>query len=353
MKKSMGITLAILLVAVLCLGVVGCSSQTPAASSAAPASASAAASEAGAAKSSYTFGYIAYNMADIWNEYSEKAFEYAASKADVPVKVIALDSKNNVEESVKCMESLIQQGVDGISIFPISSDQGAQLVKMANDANIPVTIENYAMDDVKNPGDYIAAVACRYDDIGYAAMKYMAEQKPGAKVFFCAGQKGAGVYEKYQEGVDKALKELGDKLVIVDTQHGDWETEKAMNVTQNFIQTGKEFDYIFANNGMMAKGCYQALQEANKTDIPIVSTGGSPDDYSMLESKVEGANMTAPVSIQGVQTFKNLYDTIVLGKAPTDKFQPLPIIPVDTSDLSKFIAWDNYEAAYDYVYGAK
>ena len=381
MKKRLLAVIAVALAMVLAVGLTACSSAPSDSSSSASTEASSESSEESSAsasqeaseepsesaseeassessaaagdKDSYTFGYIAYNTADIWNDYSEQAFEYAASHADVPVEVVALDARNSVEESVTAMESLIQQGVDGISIFPISAEQGAQLVKMANDADIPVTIENINIADVDDPGVYIAAVGCQYDDIGFAAINYIAEQKPGAKIFFCAGQEGGGVYEQYQEGVDRALAELGDKVEIVGTEHGDWETEKAMNVTQNFIQTGTEFDYIFANNGMMAKGCYQALQEAGMTDIPIVSTGGSPDDYDMLVDKIESANMTAPVSIQGIQTFKNLYDSVVLGQAPTDEFQPLPVIAVSADDLDKFIAWDDYEAAYNYVYGGE
>src|SRR5690554_1625961 len=61
-----------------------------------------------------TFGYIAYNMADIWNEYSAEAFKYAASKADIPVEVVVLDAQNDIAQSVSAMESLIQQEVDGI-----------------------------------------------------------------------------------------------------------------------------------------------------------------------------------------------------------------------------------------------
>lgn len=299
-------------------------------------------------KDSYTFGYIAYDMTDIWNEYSARAFEYAASKADVEVKTVILDSKNSLEESVTAMESLIQQGVDGISIFPISTEQGAQLVKMANEANIPVTVENFVLKE-KADGDFIACVACEYDNIGYEAIKYIATNKPGAKVFFCAGQRGAGVYEKYQEGIDRALEDFKGKVEIVATLHGDWATDKSYNVTTDFISSGKEFDYIFANSGLMAQGCYQALKDASMENIPIVSTGGSPDDYKMLQDGIESANMTAPVSIQGVQTFKNLYEVVVENKTP-EKFVSLPILPVSNDKLEDFIAWDDYDAAYSYVY---
>jgi ABC-type sugar transport system substrate-binding protein len=301
-------------------------------------------------KDEYTFGYIAYDMTDSWNEYSARAFEYAASKAPKKVNVVVLDSKNNLEESIAAVESLISQGVDGISIFPISTEQGAQLVKIANQAGVPITVENFMM-ELSDPGNFIATIACEYDDIGYAAIKFIAENKPGAKIFYCAGQQGAGVYEKYQEGIDRAMAEFGDKVTIAGRLHGDWQTEKAYDVTTSFIAGGTEFDYIFANNGLMAKGCYQALADANKSGIPIVSTGGSPDDYQMLVDKIESANMTAPVSLQGVQTFKNLYEFVVEGKTPVEKRKSLPILPVSGDNLAEFIAWGDFEGAYKYVYG--
>jgi ABC-type sugar transport system substrate-binding protein len=206
------------------------------------------------------------------------------------------------------------------------------------------------MMDIPNPGNFIATIACKYDDIGYAAIKYIAQAKPGAKIFFCAGQRGAGVYEKYQEGVDKAMKELNGKVSIVATLNGDWLTESAYNLTNDLINSGTKFDYVFANNGMMAKGVSQALKERGLS-IPIVSTGGSPDDYQFLKDGIESANMTAPVSLQGVQTFKNLYDFVVEGKSPAEKRKALPIIPVSRDKINEWIAWDDFPGAYKYVYG--
>ena len=101
---------------------------------------------------------------------------------------------------------------------------------------------------------------------------------------------------------------------------------------------------------MMAQGCYRALEDAGLKDIPIVSPGGSPDDYKMLQEGIEAANMTAPVSIQGVKTFKNLYDFVVDG-VKGEKFTALPIVPVSADKLDEFIAWDDYEGAYNFVYG--
>lgn len=296
-----------------------------------------------------TFGYIAYQMSDIWNEYSSKAFEYAAQQNGVEVKV--LDSGNDIAQSIAAMETLIQDEVDGISVFPISPEQAAQLITMANEAGIPITIENIDVASVADEDDYVAAVGCVYGDIGYAAIKWLSENVEDAKVFYCAGAVGGGVFEAYKEGVDKALEDFSDSIEMVGLLNSDaWSTEDGLNLTTNFINSGTEFNCIFANNDQLAQGCYQACEEAG-LELPIVSTGGSPDAYTFLEDGVEAANMTAPVSIQGIQTFKNLYDYVTEGTVPEAKFQNLPVIPVAGSDLNAWIDWADYEAAYAYVYG--
>ena len=301
------------------------------------------------AEEGLTFGNIAYQMADIWNEYSVKSFEYAAEQDGV--KVISLDSGNSIEQSVAAMESLIQAEVDGISIFPISPEQAAQLITMANEAGIPITVENIDVSSVADEDEYVAAVGCIYGDIGYAAIKWLAENVENAKVFYCAGAVGGGVFEAYKEGVDKALADYADKIEMVGLLNSDaWSTEDGLNLTTNFINSGVEFNCIFANNDQIAQGCYQACEEAG-LELPIVSTGGSPDAYTFLEEGIEAANMTAPVSIQGVQTYKNLYEYVTEGKVPDPKFQNLPVIPVANDDLSAWIDWADYAGAYAYVYG--
>jgi len=295
-----------------------------------------------------TYGYIAYDMKDIWNQYGAEAFQYAAKLKDV--NVIVLDSENNAEKSVGLMQELIAKKVDGISIFPISPDQAATLIRMANEAKIPVTIENLPMKE--NAGNYISVVACRYDDIGYAAIKYIATSMPGSKILFVAGAEGGGVWETYMIGVNKALAEFKAKVTMVDIIHGDWQTQKAMDVTQSFLSTGKAFDVVFANNDLMAIGVYNALKDKGLDGKKkIISTGGSPDGLKMVASGVEYANMTAPVSLQGLITFRNLWWNSV-GKKKPAAFYPLPIVPVDQKTLNKAIKWDVVDkASIDFIGG--
>lgn len=296
----------------------------------------------------YVFGNIAYDMKDVWNKYAQEAFEYAAEQVPEDIEIISLDSENDLEKSVALMDELIAKDVDGISIFPISPEQVATLARMANDAGIPVTIENTmpALDE----DEYISVIAAEYDLIGEAAMEYIAETYPGANVLFVAGAKGGGVYESYQEGIDRAMEALGDQITIVDTVHGDWETELSMNVTSDAINAGTEFDVVFANNEQMGKGVRNALDEAGLDEIPIVATGGGPDGLAMIEDGEITATISAPVSLQGLITFRNLYEYVVKGETP-EKFVPLPLQPVDADNLDEAVSWEADETALEFIGG--
>lgn len=297
---------------------------------------------------SYVFGQLDYNMADVWDQTLVESFSWAAEQKGVTVKV--LDAQKDPEKQVSQAQQLINEGVDGILLIPVTPDCAATIVRMANEADIPIAIENIFLSEEAAKG-VVGQAACQYRDIGYAAIKYAADTYPGCKLLYVHGGAGLGVYEDYKIGVDAALEEFKDKVTMVGLIDGKWETEAAQNVTQDFITSGQsDFDIVFANNGMEAKGVYNALKDNDMTDIPIISTGGSPDDYQMMLDGIESANMTAPANIQGILGFKLLWQTV--NNIPIEETKlPLPIIPIDTETIDDWIQWEDYQAAYDYIGG--
>lgn len=348
-KKIVAIVVAVLMVAV----VFAACQSTPAASSApASESASAAASQAEASSEApaktYVFADLAYNMADIWNQYDVEAFQWCAEQKGVTVKVS--DATNDPEKQVTQAQDFINEGVDGMVVFPCTPESAATIVRMANEAGIPIAIENIFLSDEAATG-VVGQVACQYRDIGYAAIKYAAETYPGCKLLYVHGGAGLGVYEDYKIGVDQALEDFKDDVTMVGLIDGKWETEAAQNVTQDFITSGQsDFDVVFANNDLEAKGVYNALKDNGMEDIPIISTGGSPDGYQMLVDGIESANMTAPVNIQGCYSFKFLWQT-VNNETIAETKVPLPIIPIGKDNIDEWISWDNFQASYDYIGG--
>jgi ABC-type sugar transport system, periplasmic component len=298
------------------------------------------------AASDLTFGYLAYDLADVWNQYGMEAFQWCAEKKGVEVK--SLDAQKKPETQVSQAQELINLGVDAIALYPITPESGATIVRMANEAGIPISVENMFLPD--GSGDMIGNIACQYNDIGFAAIEYTANQFPGSKMLWVQGSPGLGVTEVYAIGVDEALEIYGDKVEVVGKVNGEFATDPAYKVTTDFINSGKEFDVIFAQNDLMAFGAYNALKENGMEDIPIFSTGGSPQGYQMMQDGQQFANMTAPVNIQGVHQFNFLWRHLNGLDIPEVKV-PLPIIPVDVNSIDDWIHWDDFQAAYDFIGG--
>jgi ABC-type sugar transport system substrate-binding protein len=291
-----------------------------------------------------TFGYIAGSLEFDWCKFNADAFEYAAKQKGV--KVVVMDTQNELEKAMSQFEDLINQKVDGISIYTLTPELDKQMADRARTAGIPVVFEN----SLPSPDtDYIACVACEYADIGYAAMKYISEKYPGARILYVQGAYGMGVLEEYMKGVEKGLKEFSN-ISIVEQQPTDWGAEQALNVTQNVIQSGKQFDVVFANNEQMATGVVVALKDAGLMGrVKVVATGGSPQGLEAIEKGELDATMSAPVCIQGVTSFKNLWQA-VNSQNPV-KFTPVPILPIDNSNLGDALLWTSYDKAIEYIGG--
>lgn len=106
---------------------------------------------------------------------------------------------------------------------------------------------------------WIGQVACQYGDIGYAAIKWAAENIEDAKLLYVHGGTGKAFTEAYQVGVDQALEEFADKIECVGLINGEWQTEPSYNVTMDYISAGgEEFNVVFANNEPAGSWCLQS-----------------------------------------------------------------------------------------------
>jgi len=348
-KKTIVLVLAVMLILIGSLA--GCAANdAPAPAPAAPDSSAPADTPAADTGGGYTFGYLAWALADEWNQYGNEAFIWCADQDGVTV--LTLDCKKDPETQVSQAEEFISKGVDAISIFPSTPEAAATIARMCNEAGIPLAIENIFLPDDGSSGELVGQVACQYGDIGYAAIQYAATVHPGppAQLLYVHGAPGMGVYEDYKIGVDRALAEYADSIEMVGLINGEWETEASFNVTMDFITSGQsDFNVIFANNDMVAVGAFNALKENDMVGIPIISTGGSLMGHDMIMDGRAYANMTAPVNIQGILLYQFLWKYLN-GETIEQTKIPLPVIPVDATNIdTDWILWTDHAAANNYI----
>jgi ribose transport system substrate-binding protein len=294
------------------------------------------------------FGNIPVALSDEWNGFSVENFKYAAEKKGVQVEV--LDSEWDGEKALRNLEDLITKNVDHISVFVYTPEQAQDFINRANDADTPISFENTKLIG-KVSGDFVMNVAFEYYDFGYEAVKYIGETWPGAKLFYVRGLPGMGIVEEYMRGINDALDEFGAVELAVQ-RDTNWDTETALNATQDAIAAGEEFDVIFANNESMAVGSYNALEDAGLAgEIPIVSTGGGPTGVQMLNDGIIDATIAGPVSMQGLYLFKAMYLYEAKGIEPPENFIAPGVMPITVDNLDENIAWEPSDDLIDMIGG--
>ncbi len=294
------------------------------------------------------FGNIPVALSDEWNGYSVENFEYAAAKKGVEVEV--LDAEWDGEKALRNLEDLMTKNVDHVCVFVYTPEQAQDFIDRANDEGIPISFENTKLVG-KVTGDFVMNVAFEYYDFGYEAAKYIGETWPGAKLFYCRGLPGMGIVEEYMRGIGDALAEFGTVELTVQ-RDTNWDTETALNATQDVIAAGEEFDVIFANNESMAVGCYNALEDAGLAgEIPIVSTGGGPTGVQMLKDGIIQATIAGPVSLQGLYLFKAMYLYEAKGIEPPENFIAPGVMPITVDNLDENIPWEPSDELIEMIGG--
>jgi ribose transport system substrate-binding protein len=271
----------------------------------------------------YTFGYVAYQMIDVWNAYTLKGFQYAAQQKGV--EVVTIDPEGNQERSLAAAEDLITRKVDAVDYYPISPELAQTVIQKFNKAKIPVVIEN--MMPAPGPGDPVSVVFNGYDEMGSKVAAFLCKNYRGKKIYYIEGQRGMGIVELYMEGFNKTLKELGG-IEVVGSQPTNWTQDEALKVAQNVLQSGVQFGKILVMGG---------------------GGGGLPDGLELVrKGELIATTNTAP-SLQGALAFKALWQKLH-GKTPQKKIL-LPITVITKDNIDKSVPWDPDPKLIDFIGG--
>jgi len=304
-----------------------------------------------AAKEQLVIGNIPVALSDEWNGYSVENFEFAAEK--VGVEVIVLDPAWDGAKALSNLEDMITRKVDAIGVFVLTPEEAQKFIKLANEADIPISFENTKLEDnpysVPIEGEYLFNICEDYFGLGYNAIKYIGEHYPGANVFHVRGLPGMGIAEVMQDGVDAAIEEFG-KVTSTINRDTQWDTETAQNAVTDVIQAGEEFDVIFSDNESMAKGVHNALKDAGM-EVPLVAANGGPTGIQMIKEGSLEATCAIPVSIQGLYQFKALYLKVAKGIDPPQKFVEITTNVITKENLDEIIPWAASDDLIDLIGG--
>lgn len=290
------------------------------------------------------FGYVVPGP-DPWYGYARDGFLFAAKKRGI--KVIVVNSDYDQEKEQANIDDLITQGVNGIDLFSFNPDGVQIAAQKANKAGIPILAEMSHV--AQGPGKVITDVEFDWRKMGVMKAKYYAEKYPGEKVLVITGIIGQGPIDLCLDGLKATVRELG-KNEIVSIQPADYNREKAMNIMQNMLQSGKEFTLVDVHNEDMALGVAQVLKDAGVLNNPIhlITNNGMPEGLEAVKRGDFEATISTSPGVEGLVCFEALYRHVVMGKDLPPKIM-IPMTWITKDNVDEAVSWVVDDKAYENV----
>lgn len=299
MKKALTIFLAIvMLLSLLC----ACAAK--------PADSEAAASTTTETAQSAEKPRVAVCFSQMSNAYAIAATSSLQKSADdmgVDMTIYAADS--DINKQVSQMESAINQKVDVIILEAVTTDGNTAVLKEAKEAGIPVIIYCQAISDPTLATCYVGVSNV---DLGYLEMKRACEDIGGeGNIAIIDGLLGSASQVDRTTGYEKALAEYPNVTVAFEDA-SDWMIDGALNLTENWLQSGTELKAIVAQSDVMAMGAVKAIEDRGLQDqIKVYGFDGIGDGLTAIK---EG-RLTASTSMEiAKQSAKAVEVAIMLAK---------------------------------------
>lgn len=215
---------------------------------------------------------------DTWQTYLREAMVNKAKAMPDGVRLQFEDARADVIKQISQIEGFISQGVDAIIVCPVDTAATRKMTADATAAGIPLIYVNRQPDDKHLP-EGVAIVVSNEREAGQLQMQYLAEKMNGAgKVVLLLGDLANNATANRTQGVKEILAKYPG-ITIEQEQTATWARDKGMNLVNDWLTQGREFDAVVSNNDEMAIGAAMALRQAGvaKGKVLIAGVDGTPD----------------------------------------------------------------------------
>ncbi len=143
------------------------------------------------------------------------------------------------------------------------------------------------------------------------------------------------------EGFNSVMAKEFPEINILDSKPAYWDTEKGMNLMQNYLQKYEKIDAIWVGDDDVLVGALRAYEDSGRTDIKAM-VGGGGSKFVVKKIMDKDPVVRATVSYPPMMAYRGIQEAlkgIRNGKKPTDGITEI-IIP------SEIITPENAENFY-------
>ncbi len=209
-----------------------------------------------APRKQFKIGFSQCTMADQWRQTQVRLMEIEL--AFYPeMNLVVRDAQDDNETQIRQIEEFLHEGIDLLIVSPNESAPLTQVVEKVFQSGIPVIV----LDRTINTENYTAFISGDNYTIGVEAGNYAARLLKGkGKILEITGLEGSSPAIERHRGFVESLQAFPD-IEIVKSVSGEWNWNKARQVMQEIVNSGLEFDLVFAHNDLMAREAHRVLRE--------------------------------------------------------------------------------------------
>ena len=166
------------------------------------------------------------------------------------------------DEQLSAAQQFITDGVDYLLISAAETTGWDEVLKAAKEAGIGVFLFDRMIDC--DPDLYEGAVVSNMANEGDLAVNWLlAQNLPEYKVIHIQGAMGSDAQIGRTGALDAQF--ASGKMIKVVQQTATWDEAEAKKIVESVINSGEDFNVIYAENDGMARGAVAALDEAGIT----------------------------------------------------------------------------------------
>jgi inositol transport system substrate-binding protein len=196
--------------------------------------------------------------------------------SELDVTLTQADGQGKAEGQISSqVENFIAQHVDAIILNPFDREGCAPAVQKDVDAKIPLVVVNAQVTNLDLANTYVGS-----NDVeaGRIEMQYIADLlKSKGDIAIIHRPNGHSAEVQRTQGNKEILQKYRDRKVLFE-QTANWDRAQALNLTENWPQSGRPLNAIAAQNDEMVLGAYKAIEAAGKAkEIPVIGIDAIAD----------------------------------------------------------------------------
>jgi D-allose transport system substrate-binding protein len=271
----------------------------------------------------------------------EQGVRDGAKAADVEYFLQAVESDQAAEPQLNTCNTMLEKKPAVMITAAINSTILLPCLKRANEMKIPVIDLDGNLDPeiTKKAGVAIAFHIGSDNEAagGKGAAWLVSKLGKDAKgpVLVIEGLSGNITGQKRARGFANALKAAAPGLTVVASLPGDWDRQKAANITNDILQKNPDLVAIFCANDGMALGAVEAARAAGKDKIIIIGVDGNSDAVKSINAGRLNASVAQLPYLVGKQAVEGAKKVLGGGKSDEQVMVPTLVLTKEVIEGKK------------------